>query len=174
MSIEQSLWNKTEWSRDLVDYVCTKVLKLDQNESKCEHLYRASSLFKPNKVRLKLPLQITALAWCNAKVKHRVRCSKFIWAQLHVHSCTHWQRLRKPPPPSPAFGLIYEATRALQVNQDRRHLIVTPEWNGNMHVDLLEDILCRLILPVKFQQVIYQSLSIISMALKGLGRRGEL
>jgi hypothetical protein len=29
---------------------------------------------------------------------------------LYVHSCTHWLRSRTslPPPPHPAFGLIYE------------------------------------------------------------------
>ncbi len=41
------------------------------------------------------------------------------------------------PPPPPAFGLIYVrysalvTTRALLVNQDRRHLFVTP-WNQAM------------------------------------------
>ncbi len=45
---------------------------------------------------------------------------------LHAHSCTHWLRTRNPPPPpSPPFGIIYEAARALLVSPDRRHLIVT-------------------------------------------------
>ncbi len=42
---------------------------------------------------------------------------------LHVHGCTHWRRPRKPPPPPPYLGSY---TRALLVNQDRRHLLVTP------------------------------------------------
>jgi hypothetical protein len=42
---------------------------------------------------------------------------------LHLYSCTHWLRLRNPPPPHPHLGSY---TRALLVSQDRRHLCVTP------------------------------------------------
>jgi hypothetical protein len=48
----------------------------------------------------------------------------------------HWLRLRNPPPP--AFGLIYEGTKALLVSQDRRHLFVTP-WGGTLQT--LENII---------------------------------
>ncbi len=30
---------------------------------------------------------------------------------LYLHSCTHWIRLRNPPPP-PAFGIIYDGATA--------------------------------------------------------------
>ncbi len=45
---------------------------------------------------------------------------------LLVHCCTHWLRPRnRPPPPSPAFGLIYEG--AID-QQDRRHLSACDPW----------------------------------------------
>ncbi len=44
---------------------------------------------------------------------------------IHVHSCTHyhWLRPNKPQLPPAHLGSY---TRALLVNQDRRHLFVTP------------------------------------------------
>ncbi len=39
-----------------------------------------------------------------------------------MYSCTHWLKPRNPPPP-PSLGSY---TRALLVNQERRHLFVTP------------------------------------------------
>ncbi len=55
-------------------------------------------------------------------VKYGVRSPKFIWAP--VYSCTHWMGPRNTPHPPVFFLGSY--TRALLVNQDRRHLFVTP------------------------------------------------
>jgi len=49
---------------------------------------------------------------------------------LHVHSYTHWLRLRNPPPPTPPHLGSY--TRALLFSQDRRHLFVTPCSRGSV------------------------------------------
>jgi hypothetical protein len=43
---------------------------------------------------------------------------------LHVHSCTHWLRLRNLPP-APHLPRLGSYTRALLVSQDSRHLFVT-------------------------------------------------
>ncbi len=40
------------------------------------------------------------------KVKYGVRSSKFIWAPYALYGA-HWLTPRNPPPPLPAFGLIY-------------------------------------------------------------------
>ncbi len=42
---------------------------------------------------------------------------------LHMHNCTHWLRPRNPPPLPPHLD---SSSRALLVNQDRRHLFATP------------------------------------------------
>ncbi len=44
---------------------------------------------------------------------------------FHVHSCTHLLTLRNPTPLPPHLGSY---TRALLVNQERRHLYVTHWW----------------------------------------------
>jgi hypothetical protein len=59
--------------------------------------------------------------------KHRLNMDLDLQSlfELHAHSCTHWLRPRKPPPPLH----LGSYTRVL-VSQDRRHLFVTPCCKG--------------------------------------------
>ncbi len=74
-------------------------------------------------------LNIVDIVHCTPCVKYGVRSPRFSWA-----ACAQLYSLAETPQHPPPPAILGSNTRALTVNQDRRHLFVTPCFTQNVHL----------------------------------------